>query len=407
MKTPTIIAAVAVLCSLLAACAVAAEAPGFQLVESVPVETALGQPDTPRAPDVWLEMIRGAREEICVESFYFSDDPDDDDDPLDRVLAALAEAGARGVRVRLIGDKGFHRTYPEILDRFAELPGCEARLIDARGAWGGVQHSKFMVVDGRDCFVGSQNWDWRALMHIHELGARIRDEQLAGALRGVFLHDWAVAGGEPVPVEAVDASARILTMADGSEVAVSMAASPPAGLPEGMPHDLAPLLAMIDRAERELRLQVLSYHVTSRDGSEYLELDTALRRAAGRGVSVRVIASNWAKRPSQVVWLQSLACLPGIEVRFTNIPAWSGGFVPFGRVEHPKYMVVDGREGWVSTSNWGPGYFSDSRNVSLFVTGDAAAEQLTRIFDGSWDSDYAETVDPGRRDYEAPRRDEP
>ncbi len=382
------------------------DGPGFQLVESVPVETTLGQPDLPRAPDVWLEMIQKARTEICVASFYFSDDPDDDDDPLDRVLKALAEAGARGVRVQMLSDKGFHKTYPDIPDRFDELPGCESRLLDARTAWGGVLHAKYMVVDGQVCFVGSQNWDWRALKHIHELGARIRDEALAGSLRAVFRYDWALAGNEPVPEQAVDASARTLTLAGGGTVTVTMAASPPQALPVGLPHDLPRLRDLVDRAEHELRLQVLSYHVTDRDGAEYLELDTALRRAAGRGVQVRIIASNWAKRPSQAVWLQSLACLPGIEVRFTNIPPWSGGFVPFGRVEHPKYMVIDGSEGWVSTSNWGPGYFSDSRNVSLFVAGAETAMQLTRIFETSWNSEYAETVDPGRKDYEAPRRQE-
>ena len=393
------------LCAL-AAPAVGAAPPAFQLVESVPVETELGQPDLPRAPDVWLEMIRGAREEICVASFYFSDDPDDDDDPLDRVLTALIEAASRGVRVRLLSDKGFHKTYPEIPDRFAAAPGCESRLLDARALWGGILHAKYMIVDGRDCFVGSQNWDWRALMHIHELGARVRDDALASALHGVFSYDWALAGGESVPATAVDAASEDLVLDDGTLADVTMAASPPGALPPGLSHDLPMLIDLVDRAVHELRLQVLSYHVTDRDGAEYLDLDTALRRAAGRGVQVRIIASNWAKRPSQAVWLQSLACLPGIEVRFTNIPPWSGGFVPFGRVEHPKYMVIDGREGWVGTSNWAPGYFSDSRNVSLFVVGSRTADQLTRIFDTSWNSGYAEIVDPGRRDYEAPRRQE-
>ena len=384
----------------------AALAGDFQLVESVPVETVLGQPDIPRAPDVWLEMIRGAEHEIFVESFYFSDDPDDADDPLDRVLTALAEAGARGVDVRLLSDAGFHKTYPDIPDRFAALPGCSSRLLNARNCWGGVQHAKFMIVDGRDAFVGSQNWDWRALLHIHELGVRLRDDVLAASLRDVFLLDWALAGDETPPNAAPRPAGPRMLDAAGDRALVTMAASPPTALPAGMPHDLPLLIELVDRAREELRLQVLSYPPTSRDGEEYLTLDDALRRAAGRGVKIRLIASNWAKRRSQLPWLQSLACLPGVEVRFTNIPAWSGGFVPFARVEHPKFMVVDGREGWVGTSNWGPGYFADSRNVSLMIRGDTVAEQLTRIFDTSWDGPYAETVDPGRHDYEPPRRQE-
>ena len=107
---------------LAAGSAVAAEPPEFLLVETTPVETeGLDDPAIPQAHEQWLDMIDGARKEILVASFYFSDDPDDPDDRLDRVLAALARAADRGVSVRLLSDAGFHKTYPDIPDRFAEL----------------------------------------------------------------------------------------------------------------------------------------------------------------------------------------------------------------------------------------------------------------------------------------------
>jgi phosphatidylserine/phosphatidylglycerophosphate/cardiolipin synthase-like enzyme len=393
---------------LLALSAIAAEPPEFQLVETWPIETqGLDQPDLPDAHLEWIDMIELAQLEICVASFYLSDDPDDDSDRLDQVLKALAAAGARGVRVQILTDKGFDRTYPELSAHFSTLPGCETRLLDARTLWGGVLHAKYMVVDGRECYVGSQNWDWRALTHIRELGVRLRHPELSGALQQVFALDWALAGNEEPPVSAASTPGPFeLTTNDLGAVNVTMAASPEKALPSGMGHDLAPLEAMINAASQTLVLQLLSYHPSSRDGSEYLELDTALRRAAARGVEVRMIVSNWAKRKSQLPWLKSLACVPGLEVRFTNIPEWSGGFVPFGRVEHPKYLVADGRQAWISTSNWGPGYFSDSRNISLFVEGDGIAGQLLRFFDAGWNGPYAEILDPGRDDYEAPRRQE-
>lgn len=387
--------------------ACAAEPPEFLLVESTPVETeGLDHPALPQAHLEWLDMIRRAREEICVASFYLSDDPDDPDDRLDRVLAALAEAGARGVKVRVLSDAGFHRTYPEIPDRFAALPGCESRLLDARGLWGGVQHAKFMVVDGRDAYLGSQNWDWRALTHIRELGVRLRRPELAGALRDVFLLDWALAGGEAPPAGAAAVAGPLeLTTDDLGPVAVTLACSPPQALPAGMPHDLPLLMDLVRGATATLDLQVLSYHPADRDGKEWLELDTELRRAAARGVKVRLIVSNWAKRPGQLPWLKSLACVPGLEVKFTNIPAWSGGFVPYARVEHPKYLVVDGDRGWVGTSNWGPDYFSSSRNVGVVLAGGGVARQLTEFFERGWNGPYAEPLDPGRDDYEPPARD--
>jgi phosphatidylserine/phosphatidylglycerophosphate/cardiolipin synthase-like enzyme len=65
------------------------------------------------------------------------------------------------------------------------------RVIDYHRIAGGVQHAKFMIVDDREAWLGSQNLDWRALSHIHELGARVRLEPVAKTFEDVFESDWA------------------------------------------------------------------------------------------------------------------------------------------------------------------------------------------------------------------------
>ncbi len=403
------------LCGCLAwitlAAAVAATAPAepvgsLELVESVPLETVYDLPELPQAADVWRSMIGAARRTVQVESFYFSDDPDDADDPLDRVLGALRAAANRGVAVELLGDRGFARTYPQIPATVAGWPGAASRLLDARSRWGGIQHAKFMVVDGREFFVGSQNWDWRALSQIRELGARVRCEPLARALQAIFATDWALAAGEEPPAGGdLQPGPWLLTTPYGGPVSVRLAASPPGGLPDGIPHDLPLLVGMIDRAERRLRLQLLSYSPRGHGGDFDATLDDALRRAAARGVQVQIILSNWAKRRSQLPYVKSLAVLENIEVRFSNIPPWSGGFVPFARVEHCKYLVKDEDEAWLGTANWAPDYFAASRNVSLLMAGESVAGELNRFFEKGWNGPYVETVDPCR-DYRPPRRKE-
>ena len=365
----------------------------MQLVESVPLETVLDQPDLPEARDVWPAMIASARSTLDIEVFYISADPARDD-ALDAVLAEVSAASARGVRVRLLADRGFHKTYPEWIDAIGGLAGAEVRLIDARRLWGGVQHAKFFVVDDRDCFVGSQNWDYRALEHIHELGARFASPAVAAAVGAVFAHDWALAGDEAPPAAEVGAGPWTLETGGGATSTVRFAASPPQALPPGVPHDEPLLVDLIDRAAHEVRLHLLSYGVTERDGSYYATLDAALRRAAARGVQVKVILSNWAKRPSALPHIKSLAVLDNVEVRFTNIPQWSGGFIPFARVEHPKYLVKDGDEAWLGTANWGRDYFHESRNLSFFFAAGPVAGDMARWFDTSWNSPYAEVVDP-------------
>ncbi|MBU1072768.1 hypothetical protein KKG45_05940, partial [bacterium] len=110
----------------------------IRLVESVPVETVLDLPDLPDARDVWPVLIAGARSTLDIEVFYISADPAAPD-ALDVVLAEVAAAAERGVRVRLLTDAGFYRTYPQWVDEIGALPGAESRLLDARAAWGGVQ----------------------------------------------------------------------------------------------------------------------------------------------------------------------------------------------------------------------------------------------------------------------------
>ncbi len=402
--------ALAALLAAAASASAAAEPGTIVFVESVPVETQLDLPELPDAPEVWLDLVQGARRSLDIFSFYVCPAPDSAG-ALTPILQAAEERARQGVAVRLLSDAKFHKTYPETHDRFQTLPGIEARLFDGRQAWGGgVLHAKGMIIDGERFFLGSQNWDYRALSHIHELGAVVNHPDLAADMARIFAIDWALSGSELAPDrgehpghEPVFAPARRLTTPTGAECQAVLAASPPQALPAGVPWDLPLLVDQIDAAQERVRLQMLSYNPGDRDGGYWSELDQALRRAAARGCEVQVILANWSKRHYMLPHVQSLAVMPHIEVRFTNIPEWSGGFVPFARVEHAKYATCDGRALWLGTANGSRDYFHQSRNVSLFLRGEGATTEADAFFEKSWSSPYAETVDPCAA-YEPPRR---
>ncbi|MHC4894238.1 MAG: phospholipase D-like domain-containing protein, partial [Planctomycetota bacterium] len=162
------------------------------------------------------------------------------------------------------------------------------------------------------------------------------------------------------------------------------------------------LLGLIDGADDSVWVQLLSYSPTDRDGGWFGELDTALRRAAARGVDVRLTVADWGKRRGRVEWLQSLAPVPNLEVRMVTIPPAAEGHVPFARCVHAKYMVVDGRAAWLGTSNWSESYFYASRNAGLVIEGGPAPARLSRFHLDTWNSPYAYPIDPGAT-YEAPR----
>ncbi len=390
-----------------------------QFVESVPAETTLDLPELAEAADVWPSAIAAARHTIQVASFYYSRIGDGEDasapegtpDRLLPTLDALSAAAARGVKVQLLADSKFLKTYPEVPALFGALAGAETRILDAATMWDGVLHAKYMLLDDDAFFVGSQNWDWRAMDQIHELGVLVTQPEMARQVRSIYELDWQLAAhpeqaqdSDPAPPANLFAlSGAPVQTTDGALVQGIVAASPRRALPADVAWDLPLLVDLIDSAQDSVHLQLLSYGVTDREGRLFEDLDSALRRAAARSVEVRIILSNWSKSKYKLPWIKSLAVLPHLEVRFTNIPEYSKGFIPFARVEHAKYLTVDGKGLWIGTSNWSRDYFYSSRNISLFFLGAGAPAEPDRFFNLSWHSQYAETVTAAGQ-YTPPRR---
>ena len=70
------------------------------------------------------------------------------------------------------------------------IPNLTLRVLPYGQLSGGIIHAKYLLVDGKQAFVGSQNFDWRALEHIHETGLRITDETVVSQVQAIFEQDW-------------------------------------------------------------------------------------------------------------------------------------------------------------------------------------------------------------------------
>jgi phosphatidylserine/phosphatidylglycerophosphate/cardiolipin synthase-like enzyme len=373
----------------------AAPAPTVEIVESIPVGTTLDNPEIRNTQPVWLEMIGRARRTLDIEQFYISNEPGK---LLENVLAAIAAAADRGVRVRIIVDAGMYKTYPESADLLGKHRNIEVRRINFAAIAGGPQHAKYFIVDDREIFVGSQNFDWRALEHIHELGLRIANQALAAAYGDVFNLDWQLC---PLSAEAVKTFAIArknyafpirIAETGGDAVTLFPTFSPLNYIPDPGLWDERAMVELIDGAKRALTLQFLSYSAADRQGGSYTAIDGAIRRAAQRGVKVRMIVSDWQKGTPAMTALKGLAAVPNIEVAFTAIPEWSGGYIPFARVEHCKFIVADAAKFWLGTSNCEKSYYHSSRNLGIVCTSPRLAGVLARIFQKSWESPYRESI---------------
>ncbi|MBW2458357.1 MAG: hypothetical protein JRI68_27895 [Deltaproteobacteria bacterium] len=323
----------------------------LELVASQPVETNLTGDQLPDTHQVWLAMIDGAARSLDIEQFYLANRPGG---RLEPILQAIERAADRGVQVRLIADADFADKYPDPLTRLGRR--ATVRTIDLTETMGGVQHAKYFIVDDCEVYLGSANFDWRSLEHIHELGLRIRSPRLVAALAEVFELDWQLAGGRTPGRNRARSWDGFPVALDGDHQ-VRPAFSPRGWLPDDRSWDLPLLTEAIENAKRTVRVQLLTYQSHFRDGAPFPALDETLRAAAGRGVTVRLMVSHWQQRSGRIEDVQALVRDSTVEAKLITIPEHSRGFIPFARV------------------------------IQL-------ARQLETIFDGLWNGPYATTVDP-------------
>jgi phosphatidylserine/phosphatidylglycerophosphate/cardiolipin synthase-like enzyme len=388
--------------ALLALCIVAAAGPivparcfgqEIELVESVPIGTMLDNADIRNADVVWVEMIGRAQRTLDIEQFYISDKKGE---PMEAVITAVCAAAKRGVHVRVLVDAMMYKTYPETVDMLGRQPNIESRTIDYKKIAGGIQHSKYFIVDGREVYFGSQNFDWRSLKHIHELGFRILQKDAVVFYAALFDADWQLAQGGVVGdlhwnTSLFTAPERIIRQKQDT-VYFFPTCSPISVIPDSAHWDEVNILRLLDGARTEVVMQFLSYSPEAWKKGETFALTEAIRRTAKRGVAVKIIVADWQKDTRAEKGLKELAQVPNVELKYSAIPDWEGGYVSFGRVEHCKYIIADGRAFWLGTSNAERGYFHESRNLGVIIRNVPLALRLHDIFYKSWSGPYTEPL---------------
>ena len=364
----------------------------LMIFESWPQETTLNNAHIADVVPVWIEAIDSAQTSLDFEEYYAINEPGTG---LDKVVAALKRAAERGVKIRFIVDS--HMTTDEngvLPQELAKIQNVEVRAINFGDMTGGIQHAKFFIVDGKTLYFGSQNFDWRSLEQISEMGARVRPAALVEAIKQIFETDWKLAENTAAGVGVSACPEPAAIDYKGSEATVSIVASPKDYLPCADMWDLPKLIDMIGKAQHSIAIQLLNYATQNYDKTMFTELDDALTAAAARGVQIRLLVSDWSTRPKYIKDLKRLTQIDNIETRMIEIPEHSRGFVPYSRTIHSKFMVVDDKDSWIGTSNWAGDYFYKSRNIGIIVNSIKLNQELTQSFDHYWNSDYAIVVDP-------------
>jgi phosphatidylserine/phosphatidylglycerophosphate/cardiolipin synthase-like enzyme len=381
--------------------------PGFELVQTAPVETPLHSDDLRSAAVVWTELFDNARREIVIGQFYAVNKPGS---AFEKVVEHLTAAGKRGVKIRfLLDQKGVGLSEQSTIDQLKAIPNLELRILDFNKLTGnGIIHAKYMVVDGATAYVGSQNFDWRSFEHIHETGLRITDAKVVGQVLAIFNQDWRA---QALTAQGMKAPAlNVGNQAGDIHQGAFLLASPNQYNPSGVGNSETGLPALLAEAKSEVRIQLLDYAPLSYGpkGTRpyYAVIDNAVRAAANRGVKIKLMVSNWNLEQPALPYLKSLAVLPNVEIRVVTLPVASTGFIPFARVIHSKTMVIDNQVAWVGTSNWSGGYMDLSRNLEVVMRNEKMAQRLAALQEQTWSSPYALALDINKQ-YAKPAKGSP
>lgn len=370
------------------------ESEGMELVVNTPVETQLPNDDLRSAAPVWEEMFSSAKKTIDIAQFYVYNQPNSS---LDRVLNGLYEAGKRGVKIRfLLDQKGVGISNPATIEQIKAIPNLELRIMDFSKIENGIIHAKYFIVDDEHAFVGSQNFDWRALAHIHETGLVIHQPKIVQQIGHIFNVDWRNQAqlAQQQPMDTFSQHQTLLKPKDGTYLLSSPAQVTPSET--YVTEDAFPKL--MATAASEINIQVMQYvplSFTETKGKREFSplIDDSLRAAAARGVKVNLMVADWNVKEPDLSWLKSLALVPNIHIKIVTIPKSKQGFIPFARVVHSKYMTIDHHTAWVGTSNWSGGYFDHSRNLEVVMNDERMAKRLDMLYAQLWTSPYAQDID--------------
>jgi len=124
-----------------------------------------------------LGALAGARESVDAEVFVLTDAD---------VIAALAAAHRRGVRVRMLLDPGQDVNRPGF--NLLRAAGVEVRWYPVPP--GAKLHAKAGLLDRRLLLLGSANWSLSGLSVNHELDMLSDDGQATAAFSSRFEQDW-------------------------------------------------------------------------------------------------------------------------------------------------------------------------------------------------------------------------
>jgi len=315
----------------------------------VPPKESLLEPVVNKAyEDRLIALIESAEKTLRVVHFSCNDDS-----TVDKVVAAMKAAAARGVDVQMLMEGDLEDNVVRVEELTAA--GVKAK-VDTDGRY---THAKLFVADRSRALFGSTNLSYKSIRYNNETNLYIDDPGT-----GNFYHEYADSlwnDSEKTPVIAPVSNPDIglvRTLKSGDYVAA-----------------VSPLLK---GAEKRIDLLVYGYNLNPKyPDSDVHKLTALIIEAHKRGVEVRILLEESDYNDTLNELNQNVAdhygtaCVP---VRFD----------PIDTISHAKLLLVDGTA-VVGSNNWGYGGFFLYQEVGAVTDSAAAVDSLSQYYDTIWE----------------------
>lgn len=340
----------------------------------------------------WRHIFRASADRIEVLHTYIASAGNT---IVDGLVDELICAADRGVSVIVHLDKYTYVKnmknsalwYTRPVEKLASYRNISVKLDDNRKLNGGVLHAKLVLSDGCWLWLGSNNFDWRAFDHIFEVGVIIRSNQMANLVNIFVAEDQIISSKNykqqnrnGIEIEFNGAPQKVRLTVSPSSNAISRA------------FDCWYLLKqMLNKATQEILVSSRKIDELSRilDAPDWNELSRCLLSASSRGVQIKVIVDkHQLNSHSGVEFLRKLKQEGGANYRIVSVPAHSSGDIPYARMYHAKFIIVDGNKAWLGSNNFTQDDFLRAKNFGLMVEGEQFSAKLRNMFFSIWSSEY-------------------
>ncbi|MGE3545603.1 MAG: phosphatidylserine/phosphatidylglycerophosphate/cardiolipin synthase family protein, partial [Kofleriaceae bacterium] len=284
-----------------------------------------------------IELLDGAQTTVDIANYTFS---------VRSIEAAVVAAKQRGVIVRVAMDAG--QQHGDTVATRLVAAGVDVKFVAGGGNPAGLQHAKFMIVDGTTLATGSNNWSSTGTSINEESTIVIRSVAEDPLLAGFGCHFEAIWAADAMAVGAC-ANAEVT---------------------------FAPSSAPVKMIKEEIRrgqktIDVLMHHFAFDD------LVKELAQAAERGVRVRVIV-NAADRAEHAgaQWDRLIAAGGELRYKQTNAELY--------QLMHHKLAIIDDRVVVNGSGNWsGSAFFKNFENYVRYRD-PRVARPYRELFDRLW-----------------------